>query len=253
MAATAATSVTSEREKDTWVSLSGTPLSGAEILIGILLGSAWRVRVLLGASLLVWFIGLVCGAVHPLGFVLVIIVTTVYLIFISMLGTYLSLRSRSSARAIAGTIAILLFLNWGYLFCCFPMITAGGPNSGSEVFVAGITPLIVTAAPFSFVDLDNALQHNGRETPVFILTGIVSLVFYGLTSVGLYQGCLSRFEIDDDRPRGEHPRTPRYVSRAGIVFPDEEEVTEEGIRFVEDIDPALSLESDESGDSAGAS
>jgi ABC-type transport system involved in multi-copper enzyme maturation permease subunit len=233
MAAAAATSVTSEREKDTWVSLTATPLSGAEIIQGKFLGAIWRVRALLGALVLVWFLGVICGAVHPLGFLLAVFVTTVYLVFIALLGTYLSVRSRSSARAISGTIAILFFLNWGYLFCCIPMLMGGGPGRGSELVAAGMTPLIVTFAPFSFEDLDNAFLHNMRETPGFILTGIISLVFYGLTSVGLYQGCLSRFEIDDDRPRGEYLRTPSKASREGIVFPDEDEAGDEGIQFVE--------------------
>ncbi|MGC8641259.1 MAG: ABC transporter permease, partial [Isosphaeraceae bacterium] len=63
LAAAAATGVTSEREKDTWVSLTATPLSGPEILQGKMLGAVWRVRLPLGALLLVWLIGLVCGAV----------------------------------------------------------------------------------------------------------------------------------------------------------------------------------------------
>ena len=40
MAAAAATSVTTEREKDTWVSLTATPLSGPEILKGKILGAS---------------------------------------------------------------------------------------------------------------------------------------------------------------------------------------------------------------------
>jgi ABC-type transport system involved in multi-copper enzyme maturation permease subunit len=232
LAAAAATGVTSEREKDTWVSLTATPLSGPEILQGKMLGAVWRVRLPLGALLLVWLIGLVCGAVHPLGFVLAIVVTTVYVGFITMLGAYLSLVSRGSARAISATIAILLLLNGGYLFCCIPMM-ADPPGSGAELVTAGITPLIVTISPFSYQDLDEFLCHNYRETPMFILTGIVSLGLYGLTAVGLYHSCLNRFDIEAGRPPGDYLKSPGNASREGIMFADEAETSDEGIEFIE--------------------
>src|SRR5262249_8993326 len=120
LGASAATGFTMEHEKDTWVSLVSTPLEGSEIVQGKILGALWRVRVLLGTLVLVWLIGMVCGAVHPLGFLLAIIATSVYSVFIALLGTSISLRFKSSARAIATTIAVLVFLNGGYLFCCFP-------------------------------------------------------------------------------------------------------------------------------------
>lgn len=233
MAAAAATSVTYEREKETWVSLIATPLTGTEILQGKMLGSAWRVRLLIGALLLIWLIGFLCGAVHPIGLFLTILVASVYLFFIAMLGTYLSLVSRSSARAISGTIAILLFLNGGYMFCCIPIMINSGPGTGSEIVLAGMTPLIVTFAPFSFEDFDVLFLRSARETPAYILTGIASIAFYGLTAVGLYQGCLSRFETEADGPRRETATYPRHVSQKGITFADEAEADDEGIRFIE--------------------
>ena len=130
-----------EREKDAWTSLTVTPLEGQEILTGKMLGAFWRVRGMLAALLVVWLIGLICGAVHPLGFLLAIVATVDRPAFIAVLGTYVSLRSRSSARAIAATIAILVFLNGGYLFCCAPamngpgeyLFTRGGHSDGSSL------------------------------------------------------------------------------------------------------------------------
>ncbi|HWT78659.1 MAG TPA: ABC transporter permease, partial [Candidatus Methylomirabilis sp.] len=150
LGAGAATGITMEREKDAWTSLTVTPLEGQEILTGKILGALWRVRGMLAALLFVWLVGLICGAVHPLGFLLAIVATAIDLIFIAVLGTYLSLRSKSSARAIGATIAILGFLNGGYLFCCTPAMN--GP--GSILFTAGVTPMIVTVAPFSFSELE---------------------------------------------------------------------------------------------------
>ena len=48
------------------------------------------------------------------------------------------------------TIGMLVFVNGGYLLCCMPAMN--GP--GSFLFTAGVTPMVVTAAVFSFSDLD---------------------------------------------------------------------------------------------------
>lgn len=245
IAAAAATGVTSEREKDTWVSLTATPLSAREIVSGKFLGSIWRVRALLGALLLIWIIGLVCGSVHPLGLLLAVLMTSIYLPFVAALGTFISLASRSSARAISGTVAILVVLNGGYLFCCVPMMFSG-PGSGGEIVFAGMTPFFVTMAPFSYEDLDGLLFQQYRDMSTFILAGIVSLVGYALAAVGLYLGCLSRFEIQVDRPRRELLGSLWPAHREGIVFEDESETGAEGIEFVEEPeagpDPARAVE-----------
>ena len=89
--------------------------------------------------------GMCCGAVHPIGVIAAVVATAIYAVFFAILGTYISLRFKSSARAIATTIAVLVFLNGGYLFCCIPLI------EGTDVVIvlAGFTPMIVTYAPFS--------------------------------------------------------------------------------------------------------
>jgi len=227
----AATGITMEREKDAWTSLTVTPLEGHEIVIGKILGALWRVRGILAALLFIWLTGLICGAVHPLGVLLAIVVTSVYLTFIAVLGTYLSLRSKSSARAIAATIAILVFLNGGYLFCCGPVMN--GPES--IVFTAGITPMIMTTAPFSFSDLDVSFRSYGPSLEVLVITVVFSLAFYGGSAFALLHACLSRFEIEVDRPRRGFSDDPASVSREGIVFEEQEpdEPDQDGILFVE--------------------
>jgi len=231
LGAGAATGITMEREKDAWTSLTVTPLEGSEILAGKILGASWRVRGLLAALLVVWLVGLICGAVHPLGFLLAIVATAIDLAFIAVLGTYLSLRSKSSARAVAATIAILVFLNGGYLFCCAPVM------SGPSVLTAGVTPMIVTVAPFSFYDLEHFFRPGdimyGPSRTTVIMTGVLSLAFYGVSAFALFHACLNRYEIEVGRPRRNVSYLPGSVSREGIVFEEEEnELDEEGIRFL---------------------
>ena len=231
LGAGAATGITMEREKDAWTSLTVTPLEGQEILTGKILGALWRVRGMLAALLFVWLIGLICGAVHPLGFLLAIVATSIDLTFIAVLGTYLSLRSKSSARAIAATIAILVFLNGGYLFCCMPAMN--GPES--LLFTAGVTPMILNAAPFSCSDLEWFLRDPRPARSTFVMTGVLSLAFYGVSAFALLHACLSRFETEVDRPRRGFSDYPDSVSREGIVFEEQEQdkPDQDGILFVE--------------------
>ena len=61
-------SMKNERTRDTWLGLIATPLTGAEILRGKMLGSLWRVRDVVYALVGLWTVGLLAGAVHPLGY-----------------------------------------------------------------------------------------------------------------------------------------------------------------------------------------
>jgi ABC-type Na+ efflux pump permease subunit len=234
LGAVAATSVTAEHEADTWVSLLATPLESTEILRGKLLGAFWRVRGLLLGLAVVWLVGLVCGAVHPLGLLLTAAMTAIDLGFIAALGTFVSLWNKTSGRAIGLTIGLLVLLNGGYLFCCVPFLY--GPES--MIMAAGVTPMVVTTALFSFQDLHRFMTFNGGEDQsLFIVTGIVSLGWYGIAGICLLKMCLERLETVANRPRRSMVMYPCRVSSAGITF----------------LDDAGPVATDDDGESAGGS
>jgi ABC-type transport system involved in multi-copper enzyme maturation permease subunit len=219
LGAVAATSVTGEHEADTWVSLMATPLESIEILRGKLLGAFWRVRGLLLALAVVWLAGLACGGVHPLGLLLTAVLTLIDLLFIAALGTFISLGSKTSARAIGLTIGLLVVFNGGYLFCCIPFMD--GPES--MIVVAGISPLIVTTALFSFQDLDGFMSSaRAVEQGRLVMTGIISLGWYGIASICLIRMCLERIEAACNRPSRPILMSPCRVSSAGITFLDDD-------------------------------
>ncbi len=60
--------VKGERKRDTWLGLIATPLTGWEILRGKMLGAIARTRQAVFLMVGLWTIGLLAGAVHPLGF-----------------------------------------------------------------------------------------------------------------------------------------------------------------------------------------
>ena len=67
VAAAAAVAVTGEREQDTWISLRTTLLTPGEIVLAKQFGAAWAARWLGLAILAVGGLGLLVGAIHPLG------------------------------------------------------------------------------------------------------------------------------------------------------------------------------------------
>jgi hypothetical protein len=97
--AAAAEGVKRERARDTWLSLIATPLTGSEILRAMMLGPV--LRGLGGALTLIglWTVGLVAGAVHPLGFLAALTWLAVSAWFCSALGVSGSLREGSMERA----------------------------------------------------------------------------------------------------------------------------------------------------------
>jgi ABC-type transport system involved in multi-copper enzyme maturation permease subunit len=240
LAASAATGFTTEREKDTWVSLISTPLDGREIITGKILGAFWRVRGLLAALLVIWLMGTVSGAVHPLGYLAVLVLTSLYTLFIALVGTYFSLRFKSSVRSITATIGFLIFLQGGYLFCCVPLMH----GRGEMVFLAGFTPMIVTGAVFTFAELE-AFLHLTRgytvpfRTDVFMLA-FFSIVLHASAAFALLHSCLNQFETVVDRPRKLLESRSGSMSRQGIVFVDEQVTFDSGISY---LDSGESIES----------
>jgi ABC-type Na+ efflux pump permease subunit len=221
IAGIAATGVTNERERDTWTSLVSTPLEAREIIQGKFLGAFFRIRIVLGLMVLIWSIGATVGAVHPFGLLLAALATTIFLSFIVTLGTFVSLRSRSSTRAILSVVAVLIFLNGGYLLCCVPV---PGTIRGT-LGVTGITPFVMALAPFSFHDFDSFLRGtsllHARNDLIFNFVG--SLLSYALGGWAMYGVCLRRFDIEVDRPRrDELTMAPRILDESDE---DDESVT----------------------------
>jgi ABC-type transport system involved in multi-copper enzyme maturation permease subunit len=111
VAGSSASCVAIEREEDTWITLTSTPLSGWRIIRGKLLGVLWNQRgfgVFLGMT---WLLGLIVGALDPLAVVLSVVVVAIETWLIAMLGIYSSLRSRSTSRAMIKSLVGFACLN----------------------------------------------------------------------------------------------------------------------------------------------
>jgi hypothetical protein len=81
-----------ERRRDTWLGLIATPLSGREILRAKMLGALWKSRDSALTLLGLWTIGLLSGAIHPVGFLASVAFLAVSGVFYAALGLSGALR-----------------------------------------------------------------------------------------------------------------------------------------------------------------
>ena len=112
VAGASASSVTLEREEDTWVSLTATPLTGWQILRAKVLGAIWNQRGFGAVLVFLWSAALLTGAVNPQGVLASIAVVGVLTWLVAAVGIYFSLHATSTSRALVSTIVAALSLQW---------------------------------------------------------------------------------------------------------------------------------------------
>jgi ABC-type transport system involved in multi-copper enzyme maturation permease subunit len=115
--AAAATSLTSEREQDTWTSLATTLLTPREIVRAKQFGAIWSARWIGIALLAIWGTGLVLAGVHPIGLLAggAILASSTW--FVCSMGVFASSCAGNSVRA--------LFLSFITMFVV--MLASGWP------------------------------------------------------------------------------------------------------------------------------
>lgn len=122
LAARSSTSVTIEKERQSWETLVSTPLSGWDIVIGKILGNIYALRWLLVLMCILWGMAV---ALRPLALVsAILMMTTIALVcpFFVGMGLFLSLSCRTSTRAMCWSMLVSLFVGGGYALCAEPLI-----------------------------------------------------------------------------------------------------------------------------------
>jgi hypothetical protein len=102
---TALETLKGEQRRDTWLILISTPLSGWEILRAKLGGTVWRIRDGAFTLLGLWGIGLISGALHPLGFLMASAILAATAAFFIAQGQALALFASHPDKAGKPTIA----------------------------------------------------------------------------------------------------------------------------------------------------
>jgi ABC-type transport system involved in multi-copper enzyme maturation permease subunit len=165
VAGAAAEGVAGERERDTWLGLIATPLTGREILGAKMLGAVWRARVVIGVMIGLWTVGLLAGALHPLGFLAELVGLAASGGFFAALGTYAALWSHHRERAVERTLLPTLVL---LISGMAPLLLP--PGGASILMGSGSMPLLAWSSLLSYEDVRAALLSGAF--PPLAATGI---------------------------------------------------------------------------------
>ncbi|MBA4188006.1 MAG: hypothetical protein C0467_08300 [Planctomycetaceae bacterium] len=222
-----ASAIAGERDRDTWVSLIGTPLTVREILNGKWAGCVWGQRdamILLGT---VWAIGVLTGSVNVVAITLTGIALGAYLSAFAALGISCSADARSSRVAIGRAVPTALLLLGGYWFvlgCC--CAGAGWSGAGelvgyASLFIAACTPVVVLAA-LPAMDSEILLSSRDGILTVWFLTGVAGVVVgtvgWGWLAMIWSEKAHAAFAKEANRDHeipGARPRGPRSAPQQG--------------------------------------
>ena len=201
IAVRASTSISTERERDTFDALITTPMSCEAMLGAKLLGTLMSLR--MGW---LWFgsmmaIAILSGGLHLLAVPLVLMAWFVYAVSFTMVGMWFSMACKSSMRATVLTVITSLFVgggHWLVMSLCFYIPVSMVMRNGGQgdfltymaQFEAGMTPpAVLFICAYSWEDLAVNFNRHDKlgELVVFSLIG---LFLWALACVILWYGVL---------------------------------------------------------------
>ncbi len=215
IAARAAGSITSEKERDCWAPLLSTPLEPREIILAKIAGNLWAARGIFIILAIIW--GL--GAIIDPGFSVVIIflmgTLLILAVYASGLGVMFSLWCRTSMRAMAATLFTGLFAGGLYMFCCIPIFIASRVGNETEIVLAGCIPFLL-GFPTEFYH-EMAYRHFGLSNSNLPAAYFLGMIGYAFAAACLISSAIRNF----DRFAGRAIRPGEYLSmqekRAGTT------------------------------------
>lgn len=213
LAGGSASSVAVEREEDTWVSLTSTPLTGWEILRGKVLGALWAQRGFALIPLGFWGIGLLIGAVHPLGVLGAVVALGVVSWMVAAVGIHASLRATSTSRALTSTILTLAIL-YGYPVFLFDGLLSSGLWDPGYAMLVGLPSRLAVAPLVSYHQSSSAWGQASTsglmsvtDAPK-IVSGLILMAFYASIAAALTFRTVTQFDRWLDRPTITHRPEP---------------------------------------------
>ena len=154
IAVNATETITLERRKETWNSLLATPMTARAILQSAFLATVWRIRQPIAILGVLWTMGLLAGAIHPLGYLLAMLNLAASVWLFTVWGVRASVRARDQAAA-AGL----------QLQPRFPHVALPGPALPAPRPIQ-LGALGRRVASFRRLDVARVLPRRPRRTPL---------------------------------------------------------------------------------------
>ena len=201
-------SVKGERRRDTWLGLIATPLTGREILRAKMLGSFWKARESAFTLLGLWTIGLLAGAIHPVGFLASVAFLAISGVFYAALGLSMVLREcdpeKAPFEALAPLWAPVVLVAIGFL-TAGPLALAWASLLSYEDVEA-----VIRSGPFSPFGESTLKDLMGARAVV--AAWLAAFAIYAVGAVRLVRANERGFDAAVGRP-------VRPMEREGVVMP----------------------------------
>jgi ABC-type transport system involved in multi-copper enzyme maturation permease subunit len=218
-AGAASSSVTIEREEDTWISLVSAPLTGWQIVRAKALGAIWNQRGFGAVLLVIWTLGLITGVATPWAVLTSIAMIAVLTWLVVAIGIHASLRARSTSRSLMSTLLALCVLN-GYPIALF-LYFFNMLDWDSSFSMLGLLPKLAAGLlePRPFVDdawvrrLADLFHISQKESLVDFCVPLLLIFYVGAAGVLTYR-IVARFDRWLDRPRISDATQPAWPVEA---------------------------------------
>jgi len=228
-AGSAAAGIVGERARATWDSLIATPLSAREILRSEMLVGLWRMRSIVATLLVLWTLGLCAGAIHPLGYLVSVLVLAAWTWFMMAFGLSIAMKAKDAGATTSSSLG-LLFLMTGAGILPFLL-----PSRSSSVLLgAGSPPFVFWLSLVSFRDVRNAWRfpvypalqwmqlQTGEGALLVTATCLIGVILPAVGGLLLWRFALLHFDRLIGRPFKESPATTRRLAvvRIGLSSDD---------------------------------
>ncbi len=206
-----ATLITNERERDTWLTLTSTPLTARQIVRAKVLGNLYAMRWPVGLMLLLLAMVCVIKPAHLAIVPLWLLDLAVLLAFCTAWGVQCSLIFANSTAAMWSAVGTVVLVGGGYWMCCgtlFAFVAMSGNTQAAEsLLVIALAPCM----PFllSFPAFLPEVHWNDGDAYAALFAWILGTIGYAVAAGLVYLGAINEFDKRagriEENDRGSEP------------------------------------------------
>ncbi|MGI9458026.1 MAG: ABC transporter permease [Aeoliella sp.] len=172
--------VTYEKERDCWLSLLSTPLTGAEILGAKVVGNLYAFRWMLLPLMIIWFLQLTLSPQYVIAIPMHLATIGATGLFATAVGLVYSLKFTSSLKAIGATVGTLFFTGGGWMLCCcVPLMFGGGDDDIMKFAMAACVPFL-QVMPGPIMVVEDIWRHDGAWMVIDYFVGTAGYAIAGM-------------------------------------------------------------------------
>ena len=196
-----------ERLKETWTSLLATPLTAGDLVRSVLRATAWKSRIAYGLIVIMWALGTLAGAIHPLGLLVSLLEMAASVWLMAVCGVLGSIRGPKAESSAGQAVFVALILTCtGILPVLLP------PGLNPVLLGAGSLPLMAWTSLVSYREAATVLSapldphfqwvglYGGQMPMLVALAWLVAIVGPALAGFLVWRYTMTHFDRLVGRP-----------------------------------------------------